>query len=156
MITPLFNLFSMEGLIILLLAILMIMIMIIHDKRKNRAAEAAQRRLLTMDEILSKYGEPDNMVVVDPTCGNEASGTVMEYKSLGLLVVEGDPIEKAHIKDVSFSNYAMAFAPNHYMIILLTEIPEKSVIRLPLGAGNDARYADQVVQDIRALLREQR
>ena len=151
---PLINLFSTEGVILIVLAILIILILVIIDKRKNRRAEVAKMQSMKMEDILSQYGEPDNIVVVNPTHGNESEGTVLEYKSRKLLFVKGEPIEKAHIKDVSFNNYAMALLANQYMIIILTDLPEKSVIRLPLGAGNDARYADQVVQDIKLLLKE--
>ena len=149
---PLIELFRTEGLILILLAILIILILVIIDRRKNRQEEVAKMQSMTMEDILSQYGEPDNIVVVNPTHGNESEGTVLEYKAHKLLFVKGEPIGKAHIKDVSFNNYAMALLANEYMIIILTDLPGKSVIRLPLGAGNDARYAEQVVQDIRALL----
>ena len=74
------------------------------------------------------------------------------FKEKSLLIISGTPVEKQHIKDVSFSNFAIAYLPNDYKIIFLTDIPSLSVIRVPLGAGNEAHYANQVVKDIKSLL----
>ena len=149
---PLIDMPFTEILIIILLAIVVITLLIIIDKRKNRTIEEEDRQRLSVDEIIGRYGEPDQTVIVNPTCGNESRGLVMEYKEKGLLIINGEAIDKLYITDVSFSNFAMAYAPNDYKIIFLTSLPNKSVIRLSVGAGNDARYANEVVHSIKALL----
>ena len=151
--TLLFDIFSIEGLIFILLATLVILILIIIDKRKSRMEkESGKNMLKSMDEIIAKYGEPDDVIIIDPTCGNDVNGTVINFKEKSLLIISGTPVEKQHIKDVSFSNFAIAYLPNDYKIIFLTDIPSLSVIRVPLGAGNEAHYANQVVKDIKSLL----
>lgn len=150
---PLINLFSTEGVIFILLAILVIFLLMLRDRRKEIIKkELEKNRLSTVDDAISQYGEPDNLVVVNPTRGNDTEGTILEYKSQNLLIINGMPVEKQHVRDVSFSNFAVPYVPNDYKIIVITDIPGQDVIHVPLGAGNDARYANQVVKQVKALM----
>lgn len=143
----------MEGVIFIILAFFVISILVIRDKHRDKVkSEAEKNRLTSVDDFISKYGDPDNIVVVSPIRGNDTEGTVLEYKSQNMIVVNGMEIEKQHIRDVSFSNFANAYIPNDYKIIIITDIPGMNVIHIPLGAGNEAHYANQVVKDIKALL----
>lgn len=151
--TFLFDIFSTEGLIIIILAFFAIFLLVIRDKRKEKILrESEKNRLASVDDVIAQYGEPDHIVVVNPTRGNDTEGTVLEFKSKNMLVINGMPIEKQHIRDISFSNFAIAYIPNDYKVIIITDLPGQSVIHIPLGAGNEAHYANQVVKDIKALL----
>ena len=151
--TFLFDIFSTEGLIIIILAFFAIFLLVIRDKRKERLLkESEKNRLASVDDVIAQYGEPDHIVVVNPTRGNDTEGTVLEFKSKNILFINGFPIEKQHIKDVSFSNFANAYLPNDYKVIIITDGAGQNVIHIPLGAGNDAHYANEVVKEIKSLL----
>ena len=84
----LINLFSTEGVIFILLAILVIFLLMLRDRRKEIIKkELEKNRLSTVDDAISQYGEPDNLVVVNPTRGNDTEGTILEYKSQNLLII---------------------------------------------------------------------
>lgn len=151
--TPLFDLFSPEGLIIIILAIFVVFLLVIRDKQKERLLkESEKNRLASVDDVIAQYGDPDQIVVVNPTRGNDTEGTVLEFKSKNILFINGFPIEKQHVKDVSFSNFANAYLPNDYKVIIITDIAGQDIIHIPLGAGNDAHYANEVVKEIKSLL----
>lgn len=106
----------------------------------------------SLNSLISQYGEPDDMIVVNPTRGNESTGVILVYDQQDLLIVNGEPLAKSDIKDVSFNNYAIPFTPNDYRIIITTSIPGHDLIRIPMGAGNEAEYAKEIVQQIRLAL----
>ena len=151
--TLLFDLISLEGLIIIILAIFVVFLLVIRDKQKERLLkESEKNRLASVDDVIAQYGDPDQIVVVNPTRGNDTEGTVLEFKSKNILFINGFPIEKQHVKDVSFSNFANAYLPNDYKVIIITDIAGQDIIHIPLGAGNDAHYANEVVKEIKSLL----
>ena len=134
-----------------IIAFIVVVLIIAHFKeKKGHPTPVAIRQSLT--SLIIQYGEPDDIIVVNPTRGNEASGVILVYDQQDLLIVEGEPLSKSDIKDVSFSNYAIPYTPNDYRIIITTTLPHRDVIRLPMGAGNDAEFAKEVVQQIRMAL----
>ena len=129
-----------------------VVVLIIARYREKKGKRSPVVIRPSLNSLIIQYGEPDDMIVVNPTRGNESTGVILVYEQQDLLIVNGEPLDKSDIKDVSFSNYAVPFTPNDYRIIITTSLPVRDVIRIPMGAGNDAEYAKEVVRQIRMAL----
>ena len=135
---------------IILLVVFVIMVVLL-EWRRNRRAKQAEVVPVPYDELITKYGEPDSVIVVNPLQGNRSDGVILFYDDM--MVIRGEEIPKMAITDVSFNNYGIiAYQANEYMVIIETTIPGRDIIRIPLGTGNDAVYAKEIVQQIRFYL----
>lgn len=135
---------------IILLVVFVIMIVLL-EWRRNRRLKMQEVTPVPFDELTAKYGDPDNIIIVNPTQGNRSDGVILVYEDM--MVIRGEEILKMAITDVSFNNYGIvAYQANEYMIIIQTEIPGRDIIRIPVGTGNDAAFAKEIVQQIRFYL----
>ena len=62
-----------------LLALVVLLPVIVFRKRLRKDAACATR-LLTMEEAVARYGDPDDSIIVDATCANEAAGCILVFK----------------------------------------------------------------------------
>ena len=100
-----------------------------------RDAEHAYQK--TVDELINFYGEPDDIVLLNPTRGNEAQGVVLVYSQQGFIVVDGEKMLIADIDDVTFNNAA-------------PQNKKQPLHHLPLG--NDGDWALQATEQLRQYL----
>lgn len=76
-------------------------------------------------------GEPYERIVINPTRINEPDGSVLIYRDKGVLVYDKVKIPLDNVKDVSFSNVAMAYLPTSYDILLTMN--DGFVLHIPAG-----------------------
>lgn len=113
-----------------------------------RDAEHAYQK--TVDELINFYGEPDDIVLLNPTRGNEAQGVILAYSQQGFIVVDGEKMPIADIDDVTFNNAAVAYTPNSYQLIVTPKNKKQPLHHLPLG--NDGDWALQATEQLRQYL----
>ena len=99
----------------------------------------------TLDELIARYGDPDDFVLLDATRGNEAVGVLLVYDAAGFFVVNGEKIRKSDIIDVTWNNIAIPYFPNEYQVVIKTKEADEP---LRLHAGNDGKWVMQVVEQI--------
>lgn len=136
----------MEQTSLLLLGILVLVFcicgfIVLSRKKKNPAPAPAE-------EPVPALGEPDGLVVIDPTRPDDPKGAILLYRREGLLVYDGIRIPVAGIKDVSFINASNPYLPEAYHLLL--GMQDGQVLHIP--AGNDRTLAAELAGQLRELI----
>lgn len=111
---------------------------IVPDPKKNHPK--------TVDELIAKYGDPDDLVLLDASRGNEAEGVVLVYDKDDFLIVNGERINKSDISEVTFKNAAIAYLPDDYQVILNSKNP--NIPQIQLHVGYERKWAMKVVEQL--------
>ena len=103
-------------------------------------------------EVLDRYGNPDVVVVVDASRGNEPAGVVLIYDAGGLdnegfLVYDGMCVDKKNVIDVTFNNAAVPYVANAYQVVINAKGEGERMIRIQVG--NDLIWAREVCEEIK-------
>ncbi|MBO4486012.1 MAG: hypothetical protein J5734_02620 [Prevotella sp.] len=117
-----------------------------NAERKGRAQ--------TVDDLVVRYGEPDDVLLLVPTLGNDAHGVVLVYKERRQFIINGEVISFDDIEDVTFNNASIAYTPDSYQVVITLKDKPQSYLYLPVG--NDNTWALQVVEDIRQHMKEEK
>ncbi len=109
----------------------------------------------TIDDIIKIQGEPDDIIVCDPTRGNESDGVVLIYNSggtddKGYIYYDGYTIPTDSITDITVKNIAMAYLPNDYSLLVSTTDKQHRTLRIHVGT--DASTAEAVCEQLIASL----
>ena len=89
-------------------------------------------------------GEPDELIVVNPTKMNDPDGSVRLYRKEGLLVFDNQRIPLSQIADVSMTNVSIPELPAVYHLLLV--LSNGQVIHIP--AGNDINWANESMKQL--------
>ena len=114
--------------------------------KKDEKARCKEHKQLTLEDAIKLYGEPDESILVDATRANEATGCILVYHKLRVLIVAGEPVNFDDITDVSSYNSATPYTIGQYQILLTTKHKDHRYIRL--DAGLDAEWAKNVAMEI--------
>ena len=98
----------------------------------------------TLDNIIEQYGQPDDIIVTDPTHAEEPEGAILVYHDK--LVYNQMEIPKADIVDLTFNNAMIPYLPADYQIIITTKDKKQPLVRI--HTGNDAGWAQEVLINI--------
>ncbi|MBQ4485210.1 MAG: hypothetical protein II934_09470 [Prevotella sp.] len=109
---------------------------IVPDPKKNHPK--------TVDELIAKYGDPDDIILLDASRGNEAEGVVLVYDSM--MIINGEKINKSDISEVTFKNAAIAYLPDDYQVILISKNPK--IPQIQLHVGYERKWAMKVVEQL--------
>ena len=126
------------GCFAVVLGILDIVLLIRSKKLMEAIEEAEEEEEVEKDleegdasEFEELAGEPYERIVINPTRINEPDGSVLIYRDKGVLVYDKVKIPLDNVKDVSFSNVAMAYLPTSYDILLTMN--DGFVLHIPAG-----------------------
>ena len=111
---------------------------------KNRK-EPIPEETPTIDNLIEKYGQPDDIIVTDPTHAEEPQGAILVYHDT--LVYDQMEIPKADIVDLTFNNAMIPYLPADYQVIITTKDKNQPLVRI--HTGNDANWAQEVVVAIK-------
>jgi hypothetical protein len=90
-------------------------------------------------------GEPDVLVVINPTRVNEPDGALLLYRKEGVLVYDGRQIPIARIVDASVTNAnSNPYLPPAYSIRLTLD--DKSIVLIPTGL--DGEWAQEALKQL--------
>lgn len=103
-----------------------------------------------LDSAIMSYGEPDGVIVVDPTKANETKGSILVYHSNGTLVYDNICIDKKAITSISFYNTAIPYSPDDYEIIIKTTHEKHPEIFI--RTGNNISWTKEVLEQIKSAL----
>lgn len=113
--------------------------------RKKKPEDSSEsRKNKTVDELIAKYGDPDDIILLDASRGNEAEGVVLVYDSM--MIINGEKINKSDISEVTFKNAAIAYLPDDYQVILNSKNPKIPPIQLHVGY--ERKWAMKVVEQL--------
>lgn len=147
-------LFALDSSLILsiVLFIVFLFLILLLEWRRNRHEKMNETKPVSVDKLIEKYGDPDDVIVVNTLLGNRSDGVVLVYNDRESLIINGQEIKKSMITDVSFTNYAVPYLPEDYIIQIYTKLPGKDLIKIPTGNVSSAVYAKEVVNYIRNVL----
>lgn len=100
----------------------------------------------TVDNLIARYGEPSNVILLNAAKGNDPDGVVLVYDDRNLLIVNGKELKKSEIADVTFNNAAIAYTPNDYQVLLTLRDKQPSI---HLYVGYDLELAREITEEIR-------
>lgn len=113
--------------------------------RKKKPEDSSEsRKNKTVDELIAKYGDPDDIILLDASRGNEADSVVLVYDST--MIINGEKINKSDISEVTFKNAAIAYLPDDYQVILISKNPKIPPIQLHVGY--ERKWAMKVVEQL--------
>ena len=113
--------------------------------RKKKPEDSSEsRKNKTVDELIAKYGDPDDIILLDASRGNEADSVVLVYDSM--MMINGEKINKSDISEVTFKNAAIAYLPDDYQVILISKNP--NIPPIQLHVGYERKWAMKVVEQL--------
>ena len=113
--------------------------------RKKKPEDSSEsRKNKTVDELIAKYGAPDDIILLDASRGNEADSVVLVYDTW--MIISGEKINKSDISEVTFKNAAIAYLPDDYQVILISKNPKIPPIQLHVGY--ERKWAMKVVEQL--------
>ena len=113
--------------------------------RKKKPEDSSEsRKNKTVDELIAKYGDPDDIILLDASRGNEVDSVVLVYDST--MMINGEKINKSDISEVTFKNAAIAYLPDDYQVILISKNP--NIPQIQLHVGYERKWAMKVVEQL--------
>ena len=113
--------------------------------RKKKLEDSSEsRKNKTVDELIAKYGDPDDIILLDASRGNEVDSVVLVYDST--MIINGEKINKSDISEVTFKNAAIAYLPDDYQVILISKNPK--IPQIQLHVGYERKWAMKVVEQL--------
>ena len=113
--------------------------------RKKKPEDSSEsRKNKTVDELIAKYGDPDDIILLDASRGNEVDSVVLVYDST--MIINGEKINKSDISEVTFKNAAIAYLPDDYQVILISKNPK--IPQIQLHVGYERKWAMKVVEQL--------
>ena len=113
--------------------------------RKKKPEDSSEsRKNKTVDELIAKYGDPDDIILLDASRGNEVDSVVLVYDSM--MIINGEKINKSDISEVTFKNAAIAYLPDDYQVILISKNPK--IPQIQLHVGYERKWAMKVVEQL--------
>ena len=134
--------------LLLLLPIIPIAYFII--KRKERT-EVPRVTYATVEETMQRYGEPDDVVVLDASRANELPALILFYPANDVVVVAGEELKLSNLVSVMPKNMATPYTVDEYAVIISTNDPNRPIIQLRVGydGGLAREIATQIDTHIR-------
>ena len=95
---------------------------------------------------INTFGEPDDIIVANPTKANDPTSTILIYRSKGMLVYDNIAIDKNAIVNISFHNIAIPYTPDNYEIVIKTTLKDHPEIYI--HTGPDIAWTQNVINDL--------
>lgn len=128
---------------------LVLLVWLSYKKRRPRPAPQ-EPPLLT--DFFTKYGVPEEHIVVNPTRGNEIDGAILYYRRLGFLIINGHIIYKSDITGLALKNVENPYLPCDYQLRIATSRDDFPILYVSVGA--DINWAGEVTKQLQVALSE--
>lgn len=114
----------------------------------NRLEKAAPKRITYADieEVKAKYGEPDDVVVLNAVRGGELQALVLFYTAQDKMIVCGEEMRLSDLEGVMSKNMATPYTVDEYAVILAMKDPQRPTVHLRVGY--DAALAGELAAQI--------
>ena len=136
--------------LLLLLVVIPIGYFTIKFMEKREPPRAA---FANTEEVELKYGEPDDVVVLDASRANELSALVLFYTAQDVMVVAGEELKISEMVSVIPKNMATPYTVDEYAVIITTKNPQYPTIHLRVGydGGLAREIASQIYSHCKLL-----
>ena len=134
------------GLLMLLAIPLAYFLLRIREKTETTGVTYA-----SVEEVEQKYGEPDDVVVLDASRANELPALILFYPANDVVVVAGEELKLSNLVSVMPKNMATPYTVDEYAVIVSTNDPNRPIIQLRVGydGGLAREIATQIDTHIR-------
>ena len=134
------------GLLMLLAIPLAYFLLRIREKTETTGVTYA-----SVEEVEQKYGEPDDVVVLDASRANELPALILFYPANDVVVVAGEELKLSNLVSVMPKNMATPYTVDEYAVIISTNDPNRPIIQLRVGydGGLAREIATQIDTHIR-------
>ena len=114
----------------------------------NRLEKAAPKRVTyaNIEEVEAKYGQPDDVVVLNATRANELQALMLFYKALDKVIVCGEEMRLSDLEGVMPKNMATPYTIDEYAVVIATKDPLHPTIQLRVGY--DGGLAGEIAAEI--------
>ena len=102
----------------------------------------------TIEDVESKYGEPDDVVVLDASRANELPCLVLFYSAQDVMIAAGEELRISDMTSVMPKNMATPYTIDEWAVIINTKNPQHPNIHLRVGY--DAGLAREIAEQIYA------
>ena len=130
-----------------LLLLLIVPLAYCITSRKEKA-EAPRVTFANVEEVEQKYGEPDDVVVLDASRANELPALILFYPDRDLAIIAGEELKLSDLTSVMPKNMATPYTVDEYAVIIGTSDPQRPTIQLRVGY--DAVLAGEIAAQIDA------
>ena len=105
------------------------------------------------EDVELKYGEPDDVVVLDASRANELSALILFYTAKDIMVVAGEELKISDMVSVMPKNMATPYTVDEYAVIITTKNPQYPTIHLRVGydGGLAREIASQIYSHCKLL-----
>ena len=133
----------------ILLLLLVIPLAYYFSKRQEKL-ESARVTYTSIAEVEGKYGEPDDVVVLDASRANELPALILFYTTQDVMVMAGEELKISDLVSVMPKNMATPYTIDEHAVIISTKDPSRPTIHLRVGY--DAGLASEIATQIDAHL----
>ncbi len=121
-------------------------IMHLSDSKTSKRQTEETERMNTVSEAVNAYGQPEEVIVADPTRVENSNSVILVYDSKGFLVINGVAVPKEDIIGIDIHNVATPYETASYEIrvkIKSEELPSLSVF-----TGNSSVFAKDIFEQL--------
>ena len=118
-------------------------------KRKEQTA-VPRVTYATVEEAKQKYGEPDDVVVLDASRANELPALILFYPNHDIAIIASEELTLSSLVSVMPKNMATPYTVDEYAVIIGTNDPLRPTIELRVGYG--AVLASEIATQIDAYI----
>ena len=141
---------GVHGLIIALVALTLAYFW--DKKLKSSGSEIQEEHFESQEEMIEKYGEPDDVVILNAARASEPEATIAVYRQARFLVIGGYKIDRDKITSVTFNNSGTPYTPSEYQVVIATLSKELPYIHMKVGY--DLEWATDVTLQINRQLQQ--
>ena len=116
--------------------------------RFREKEEPPRETFANIEEVEKKFGEPDDVVVLDASKANELSSLILFFKAKDVMVVAGEELKMSDMVSVVSKNLATPYTIDEWAVIITTKVPQRPTIYLRVG------YDGGLASDIAAHISE--
>ena len=111
-----------------------------HGKNKRQEGNSE----LNVERLTDKYGAPDDVIVTNPTKGNEVEGCILVFRNKGFFIINGLEVRKSEITDVVLKNDGPnPYLPADYQLHITTS--REDYPWLTVSVGNEPEWANEAL-----------
>lgn len=142
------GLFYLPAGVCVFLVLLILFVAYIDYVRNNKNKAKGPNSELNMEGLTAKYGAPDDVIVTNPTKGNDVDGCILVYRDRGFFVINGQEIRKDEITDVLLKNDgANPYMPADYQLHITTN--REDYPWMSVSVGDEPGWANEALMSFR-------
>lgn len=121
-------------------------IMHLSDSKTRKRQTEETERMNTVSEAVNAYGQPEEVIVADPTRVENSNSVILVYDSKGFLVINGVAVPKEDIIGIDIHNVATPYETASYEIMV--KIKSEELPSLSVFTGNSSVFAKDIFEQL--------